>query len=141
MTAAMLWAALIAGQLVDGHLHAAPHGGVIAHAGALHLETVVEETGMEVWLLDRRGKPLPSTGHTLAATLRFQSPDRPAQTVTFAPSGDHFRALVDLAGLPALNVELRLDAGKRTTRAAFRWTLLDARHRLGDGDPLEGVRM
>jgi hypothetical protein len=124
--------ALLAGQLVDGHLHLAPHGGVISHAGPYHLETVVDEGWIAVWLLDRRMRPVAPGTHTLAATIRLSQ--RPPQTVAFGARGDHFRAEVDLAGLPTLAVEMRLDASKHArARASFRWTALDARQRLLDG--------
>jgi hypothetical protein len=132
MSSLLALAALLAGQLVDGHVHVAPHGGVIAHAGPYHIETVVEEDWMAVWLLDKRMRPVAPAGHTLGATLR-RTEDAP-ETVTFAAQGDHFRAAVDLAGLPPLAVEMRLDSGKHGhARASFRWTALDARQRLEDG--------
>jgi hypothetical protein len=128
-----LWAALLlAGQLVDGHVHAAPHGGVIAHAGPYHLETVVDEDRMDVWVLDGNLKTVAPPG-PLAATLRFKQSDRAAQRVTFTASGDHLHADVPLAGLPSMNVELRLDAAGKPVRASFRFTALDSRHRLDDG--------
>jgi hypothetical protein len=132
----ILWALLMAGQLVDGHVHAAPHGGVIAHAGPYHLESVVDEKRIEVWLLDQNMKPVPAAGHRLAATLRFVQPDRAARSVPFTVEGDHFAAPVDLTGLPSMNVEMRLDPGKKLARAAFRWQAIDSRQRLEDSvDP------
>src|SRR2546421_12065723 len=122
---------LLAGQLVDGHVHLAPHGGVILHAGPYHLETVIDEAWIDVWVLDKRMRPVAPAGHTLAATVR--PTERPPQTVTFAAQGDHFRAALDLVGLPTLAVEMRLDTGKHApARASFRWTALDARQRLED---------
>jgi hypothetical protein len=121
-------AMLLAGQMVDGHVHAAPHGGVISHAGRYHLESVVDEKYIDVWLLDGHMKTVPLVRHALGAILRFQQPDRAPQNVPFTVDGDHFHAPVDLAGLPTLKVEMRLDAGKKQARAAFRWSVLDARH-------------
>jgi hypothetical protein len=124
-------ALLFAGQLVDGHVHKPPHGGVIAHAGPYHVETVVSQGFVDVWLLDKALKVVPPAGHSLAATVR-PGEDAP-QRLTFAPHDDHFRAAVDLSAVPAMAVEVRVDAGRRAAaRASFRWTALDARQRLDD---------
>src|SRR4051794_8253257 len=103
-------ALLFAGQLVDGHVHTPPHGGVIAHAGPYHLETVVGPGFVDVWVLDGRLRVVPPGGHSLAATVRPL--EGPAQTLTFAAHQDHFRAAAKLADLPSLSVDMRLDAGR-----------------------------
>jgi hypothetical protein len=144
----MLWA----GQLVDGHVHAAPHGGKIVHLGAQHLELRVGEKQIEAWILDHKLRtvlPREMPGGALKLTLvpqgdklsKTEKAARKPQTVAMTPEDDHFRAAVDLLGLPQLTVTAELEsAGRTTVRKTFTWTPLDARDRLNDIAPLEGLK-
>jgi hypothetical protein len=139
MTGALLLLTLWAGELVDGHVHRAPHGGKIAHLGDGHLELRVNETELQVWLLDQRMRPLPPGPRSLRLTLAPKG--RPTQTVVLTPAGDHLRATVDLTGLPDLQITAELRSGRRTAHASFRWTILDAKERIDDSDPSDGLKM
>lgn len=124
--AVVLWM----GQKVDGHVHAPPHGGTIAHAGPYHLELLVEESWIEVWVLDARLKTVPPKDLSLRVTL--EPKDREKQVLTLAPTGDRFRAAAKLEGFPDLVATAELATAKGIVRGVFRWTLLDARHRMDD---------
>jgi len=128
-----------AGELVDGHVHVAPHGGKIAHLGALHLEMRVDEHEIQVWLLDQKMKTVPPKGRVLEMVVTPKG--RPRQVLRLVPAADHFSAVVALEGLPELQVTAALRNGARTDRAAFRWTILDARHRLDDSLEMSGLKI
>lgn len=128
-----------AGDLVDGHVHVAPHGGKIAHLGALHLEMRVDEDQIQVWLLDQKMKTVPPKGRVLEVVVTPKG--RPKQVLRLVPVDDHFRAAVALEGLPELQVTAALKNGKQTERTSFRWTLLDARHRMNDELEMNGLKI
>jgi hypothetical protein len=128
-----------AGQMVDGHVHDAPHGGKIAHLGALHLELRVDEREIQVWLLDQKMKIVPPRGRALEVVVSPKG--RARQVLRLVPADDHFRAVVDLMGLPELEVTAALKSGRRIDRTSFRWTILDAQHRLDDTLEMNGVKL
>jgi|SRR6185436_1366282 len=127
------------GELVDGHVHVAPHGGKIAHLGALHLEMRVEESRVRIWLLDRQMKTVAPKGQSLQVTISPK--DRSKQVLSLVPEGDHFAAPADLVGLPTLQVTAALKAKGKRAQTTFRWTILDARERIDDSDPIDGRRL
>src|SRR5262245_35170479 len=62
------------GPMVDGHVHKAPHGGVIAHAGPYHVEMFVSEDAIRVWILDDKEKVVPPpAGSALTLTVERES--------------------------------------------------------------------
>jgi len=128
-----------AGELVDGHVHVAPHGGKIAHLGALHLELRVDEHEIQVWLLDQKMKTVPPAGRALEVVVAPKG--QPKQVLRLVPQDDHLRAEVELDGLPALQVSAALKSGRRTHRTSFRWTIMDARLRLNDELTWEGLHL
>ena len=127
------------GQLVDGHLHVAPHGGTIAHAGRYHLEFRIDERAVDVWIFDARMRPLAPGARWLrmVATRRQGT----TQTIVLAPAGDHLHGVADFVGLPDVLVRLELRSGRRFARAVFKWTQLDRTDRIQDGDPLDGLKL
>jgi hypothetical protein len=127
------------GELVDGHVHKTPHGGKIAHLGVLHLEMRVEEREIRIWLLDQQMKTVSPKGQVLQVTVSPK--DRPKQTLSLLPTDDHFRAHVELVGLPELQVTAVLTTKGKTAQTTFRWTILDARERIEDSDPQEGLKL
>jgi hypothetical protein len=133
--ALLLWV----GQMVDGHVHVAPHGGTISHAGPYHLEVVVDEKGVDLWVLDRHMKPVAAAGHSVRLTAMPRG--GPAQRLVLSPSGDRWQAAADLASFPALEFKVQVRWGRKTAHASFRWTLLDRRDRIQDGDPLQGLKL
>jgi hypothetical protein len=127
------------GELVDGHVHVAPHGGKIAHLGALHLELKVDEHQIRVWLLDQKLKPVPVEGRTLLVTLTPK--EGKPQTPALTREGDHLRAAVSLPGLPELAITAELKSGRRSDKAVFRWSVLDARERIDDSVEGDGEKL
>jgi hypothetical protein len=129
----------VGGELVDGHVHVAPHGGKIAHLGALHLEMRVEESRVRIWLLDQQLKAVPPKSLSLQVTISPK--DRPKQVLSLVPEGDHFAARAELVGLPTLQVTAALTTRGKRAQTSFRWTILDARERIDDSDPIDGQKL
>jgi len=140
ITALLMTAFLWAGEMVDGHVHKAPHGGKIAHIGDhQHVELRVDETEVVVWILDENARPLSPKGRSLRLTITPK--DRPKQTVVMTARDDHFRGAVELLGLPELQVTAELKFGRQTAQTSFRWTILDAPERIQDSDPYDGLKL
>jgi hypothetical protein len=135
----LLLVSLWGGELVDGHVHRAPHGGKIAHLGAQHLEMRVDEKQILIWLLDEEMRTLPPNGRALQVTVSPKG--RPRQALVLVPIGDHLRAAVDLMGLPELQVSAELKNGRKPLKASFRWTILDATDRIEDSDVLQDLKI
>lgn len=144
-------AGLWVGQMVDGHVHKAPHGGVVVHAGPYHLEVVVLDREIEVWVLDRAERPatLPG-GATVAVALRAGDQSGPARQVCGAKrtvdasvpqlvfrqrAKARFTAPLVLGGAVGKGVWgcVQVRVGSKVHVAPFKWTLLDATHRINDG--------
>jgi hypothetical protein len=125
---------LWSGPLVDGHVHKAPHSGVIAHAGPYHLELVISEDGEELWVLDKHERVLrPRAGTSLALT--FEPSNAPAsKAVKLVLSDDHFTRRSTRGRVPCTKTLVRADLviGGKTLHAVFVYNLLDFRHRLWD---------
>lgn len=119
-----------AGPMVDGHVHKAPHSGVIAHAGPYHIEVVITDTAMRIWLLDQKEQTVPPPA---GSTIQVKA-DRGFRELVLRPAGERYEAPFDLQRVLATGflgrVELRL--GSEKIRSEFRWSTLDARHRLDD---------
>jgi hypothetical protein len=139
-TAAIVALSVWSGQLVDGHVHRAPHSGVIAHAGAYHLELVLAEDGEQLWVLDESEQVVrPPAGARLSLTFEQLEPkpdrDAPAaKPLHLMPADDHFERLSARGRAPSTRTLVRAELlmGGKTLRALFVYTLLDYRHRLWD---------
>jgi hypothetical protein len=136
--------ALWAGPLVDGHVHKAPHSGVIAHAGAYHLELVPKDRVIQVWLLDQRERIVPpASGATLS--LDFDRPlSRPvkgARSIRLQWATDHFEASFGMEPITGFTARAHLFVAGQRLRATFRVTLLDLRDRLDDRLDMEGEKL
>jgi hypothetical protein len=118
------------GPLVRGHVHKAPHGGVIAHVGDDHVELVVSDGLITVWLTDRAEKVIPPGGEEVR--VAFKVKEKPAVTITLHPKGDRreAKAQVEAGDVIAGRVEVRRD--KKVLTTSFQWSPLDARQRLND---------
>ena len=135
--------------MVDGHVHKAPHSGVIAHVGPYHIELVARDATIEVWLLDQNERlvlPPENSRVFLKMNRPIKGPIRfkvggellpapaGADEVLLVPVGERYESAFDLervitTGFKA-RAELRL--ATRTLPTEFEWTPLDARHRLDD---------
>jgi hypothetical protein len=118
------------GPLVRGHVHKAPHGGVIAHVGDDHVELVVSDGLITVWLTDRAEKVISPGGEEVRVTYKVKG--KPVATVALQPTGDRreAKAQVEAGDVIAGRVEVRRD--KKTLTTSFQWSPLDARQRLND---------
>jgi hypothetical protein len=138
MSAAIGLLALLAGPLVDGHVHKAAHAGVIVHAGPYHLEVVVKDRVTEVWLLDQRERvvrPPEGSSVTLVVTVPQTGPvgSEPRALAGLAKH-DHFELSLALGSVitTGFTGRISLRLGSKTHEARLRWTPLDAKHRLDD---------
>lgn len=129
---------LLGGQMVDGHVHKAAHGGVIAHLGRQHLEVLVDQHRIEAWLLDEKERPLPPRGE-LRITLEI--PGEAPRTLTLPAGETRYAAPVSLDLPPEMHIGAELRIGKQVRRVRFRWTVLDARHRLDDTAAPDGRKL
>jgi hypothetical protein len=139
------------GQLVDGHVHRAPHGGVLAHCGSYLVEVVVRrapdvaerlpvaalvgqskvvvpDADVEAWLLSEKDSAV-APG---ARKLKVRSAGREA---TLPVRGDGFAGKLAV-GDREVPLELELVDGNRTARAHLVWSNLDERGRLDDAPSL-----
>jgi hypothetical protein len=133
---------LFCGVMVDGHVHVAPHGGVIAHAGGAghHLEMVVDEKGIDLWLLDQRLKTV-SRERARVMTLTVTPSGGKAAPVSLGQQGDHLHGAVELPDPPRLSAVADVLIGKRKVRVTLSWGPLDERRRLDDTDPMAGLKL
>jgi hypothetical protein len=149
MTAWMAIAAAFlvwSGPVVDGHVHRAAHGGVMAHAGPYHFELVLADDAVQLWVLDRdeRTVRLPADAR-LSLTIERPGlklppgykvrPEAPAR-LERAASGDHFRAppQAHLRNPARVLVKAELTMAGKTYRAELPCEPLDFKHRLYDGE-------
>jgi hypothetical protein len=151
LTAAVLALGFWAGQLVDGHVHSAPHGGVLAHCGPYLVEVVVRRgpdvaeklpvaalTGqtravvpdarIQVWLLTEKEMPVMPAGRKLKVRSTGHHASLPAQD-----DGFQGKLAVSDREVP---LDLELIDGGRVQRAHLVWSALDERERLDDGPGL-----
>jgi hypothetical protein len=135
----LLWS----GPLIDGHVHKAAHGGVIAHAGPYHLELVLADEAVEMWVLDQdeRVVRLPADARL---SLTFERPGQKLppgykvpgpKVLPLSLSRDHFRArpLSDFRNPGRVLVRVELHIGGKVHRAEIDCGPLDFKHRLYDG--------
>jgi hypothetical protein len=136
------------GQLVDGHVHRAPHGGVLAHCGPYLVEVVVRRTGdvteklpvsavlgqtpavvpdteVDVWLLTERETAV----NPGARRLKVRSGGREA---TLAVLGGGFSGRMALRD-PSIPLDVEVSESGHTEHVHLTWTNLDDRARLDDG--------
>jgi hypothetical protein len=132
------------GPLVDGHVHKVPHSGVIAHAGAYHLELVPKDRAIEVWLLDQREQVVPPASRS-TLSLTFDRPlTRPvkgAKHVTLQLVRDHFESPFGMEPITGFTARADLVVGGQKLRATFAVSLLDLRQRLDDTLDLQGEKL
>lgn len=140
-----------AGPMVDGHVHKAANSGVIAHAGPYHVELVVLDDRVRLWVLDANERPvtLPASSRvTVKTDLPLAPPSlgdhavRPEATpggkgtlqLELQAVGDRFEAPFDInrALVRGFTARIELRVAGRLLPAALSWTPLDARHRLDD---------
>jgi len=124
---ALLWS----GPKVDGHIHKAPHGGVIVHvAGLRHLELVVADGMMRVWVLDERERVMPpKAGSTVTVNTDFGATSAP-NLLRLELVGDHYE--VRFRTDHGFTARVAATVAGRQVEAVLRWTMLDARDRLND---------
>jgi hypothetical protein len=137
------------GPLVDGHVHKAPHAGVIVHSGPYHLELVVQDLAIQVWLLDQAERVVrPPADASLVLTfdrpvkgrIRFKAgqngvlAEPGTNEVALVLVGDRFQATFTLERVvtTGFTAQAELRVGAKIFKSAFRWTPLDATHRLDD---------
>ena len=135
----LLWS----GPLVEGHVHKAAHGGVMAHAGPYHLELVLADDAIELWVLDQdeRVVRLPPGARV---SLTFERPGlklppgfkvAPEPKVLDLPaSGDRFsaRPLPHFRNPAKVLVRAELRIAGKVHRADIACDTLDFKHRLLD---------
>lgn len=143
-TGSLALLAVWTGPLVDGHVHKAPHAGVVAHAGAYHLELVVKDATIEVWLLDQNERVVrPVSGSSVSLTVNraLARPVKGTKRVVLRWSGDHFESSFGLDPLTGFSARALLVVGGKRLRANFTVTLLDLRHRLVDPLDLDDEKL
>jgi hypothetical protein len=135
MTALLALLAVWAGALVDGHVHKAPHSGVIAHAGPYHLELVVKDHLVQVWLLDgqeRTVPPPPGSSLSLVIDHPLERPIKGTRRVALQRATDHFECPFRMDPMAGFTADAQLTVRRQRLRARFVVTLLDFRDRLDD---------
>jgi hypothetical protein len=145
VAAGLAGVALLAGQMIDGHVHRVHNGGVLVHCGGHVVEVVVRRRGevvegapsadVEAWLWTEKDAWLPPAGRS----LRLRE-GRDGKPVTLQVVRDHFEGkLTTSADDGSLMLEVELTEGSRTSRVRLLWTNLDERERMNDGRvPLRG---
>jgi len=130
---------LLAGQMIDGHIHKVQKGGLLVHSGGRVVEIVVHRRGsvvdgvpvvdVEGWLFSEKDAWLPPDGRT----LRVRETRRRTE-VTLQPMRDHFEGKLPIASDDGtVPIELELADHGRVSRASLTWTNLDDRERIDDG--------
>jgi hypothetical protein len=130
---------LLAGQLIDGHVHKVQNGGVLVHCGGRVVEIVVHRRGegidgvpvvdVEGWLFNEKDAWLPPEGRT----LRVRETRRRIE-ITLQPTRDHFEGKLPIASDDGtVPIELELADRGRVSRARLTWSNLDDRERIDDG--------
>lgn len=138
----LVFVIILAGQMVDGHVHKAHHGGVIAHFDRKHVEVVVGEGLVTVWLLNEKERVIPPKGIRGQVRLVLEKSvdgGTKTQTVVLQKVADHLEASADVQEADTVTGTLEFRLKGRVTKAAFRWTPLDARKRLDDSLDQEGL--
>ncbi len=102
-----------------GHAHKAPHGGIVQTVGRYHLELVVKDTEINVYLLDDKENTLPVDRREAKAAL--QVPKRDKQTLALAPAGEFLRAAADLKGVESLVAIVTIKLDDKPQNARFSW--------------------
>jgi hypothetical protein len=139
MTAVLALVTLLSGQMLDGHVHRQPHGGVLAHCGPYLVEIVVHQRGertpqqvasvdAELWLTTEDGAPVPPSNRSVRLkVVGFGG------WVAIKPWGDHFEGRVGVReAFQPISFEAELRDGSRVHRARLQWTNLDDQERLDD---------
>lgn len=139
----LFFAIILAGQMVDGHVFKAHHGGVIARLDRKHVvEVVVGEGQVTVWLLNKKEKVIPPKsirGQVRLVLEKSVDGKRSTQTVVLQQVADRLEGSASVQETDTLTGTIELRLKRRVTRAVFRWTPLDARKRLDDSLDLEGL--
>jgi hypothetical protein len=132
--AAVVGAAWLAGQMIDGHVHKVQNGGVLVHCAGGVVEVVVRRRGdarvadVEAWLWNEKDRWVPPTGRSLR--LR----EGRGAWVPLAVVRDHFEGRLATSSEDApLSLEVEVSTGGRSGRARLTWTNLDERERIDDG--------
>jgi hypothetical protein len=131
--------AVLAGQMIDGHVHKVQNGGLLVHCGGKVVEIVVRRRGevvegvpvvdVEGWLFSEKDAWLAPDGRT----LRLREIRRRTE-VTLQPARDHFEGKLPIASEDGtVPIELELSDRGRISRARLTWTNLDERERIDDG--------
>jgi hypothetical protein len=135
----LMWmASSWAGQMVDGHVHKAPHKGVIAHLGPHHVEWRVDRGKIVAWLLDEKLHVVPPANRALRAELEI---DGAKKSLSLTARGDRFEVGWFVDSHVRMSGTLELTDGKKTFKGPVRWTALDARDRLDDTLGLDGQKL
>ncbi|MFY9308236.1 MAG: hypothetical protein WAQ28_04215 [Bacteroidia bacterium] len=85
LIALMLTAGTTLSLAQEHHAHGSPHGGIVQSAGDYHIELLVKDGNMTVYLLDANEKTVPNKGVTGKATIMFT--DKTSVTVDLTASG------------------------------------------------------
>ncbi|MBZ0254226.1 MAG: hypothetical protein K8I02_12875 [Candidatus Methylomirabilis sp.] len=101
------------------HAHKAAHGGVVNTVGDRHVELVVEERAIAIYLLDGEEKPLPIAGRKASAVLL--AADEGKQTLDLKPTNDHFRAATAFDAERGFVAVVTIEGGGETITTRFRW--------------------
>jgi hypothetical protein len=138
--AAVVAAAWLAGQMIDGHVHKVQNGGVLVHCGGGVVEVIVRRRGevvdgghvadVEAWLWNEKDRWVPPTGRSVRVSEGPRGKAVLLQTVR-----DHFEGKLPTSaedGPLPLEVVVVVGGGK-TSRARVTWTNLDDRERMNDG--------
>ncbi len=139
----VVFAIILAGQMVDGHVYKANHGGVIAHLDRKHVvEVIVGEGLVTVWLLDEKEKVIPPKsirGQVRVVLEKSVDGKKRTQTVVLQQVVDRLEGRASVRETDTVTGTLELRLKGRITKAVFHWTPLDARKRLDDRLDSEGL--
>lgn len=80
-------------SFAQDHAHGAPHGGTVKTAGDYHMEAVVKDNVLTVYLLDGAEKEIAVKGITLSATL--MGADGKTTVVQMIPGTNSFTYTAD----------------------------------------------
>jgi hypothetical protein len=118
---------LFAAQMVDGHLHKAPHNGVIVHCGPYLLETVIRDYHVvNTWVMNEKERPVAVGDRSIRVRVVETK-----QELALKSAGDHFEVgLSSAPGGGTMHFDVELRDGRRTYKAAVLWRNIDDMDRM-----------
>lgn len=96
-----------------------PHGGLLAEAGAYHVELVLKPDRVQVYVADPLGKPINIQGVTGTANLRVKG--RTPQQVQLRATNDRLEGAAAIPADVPVTVLIRLNIGGTEQMVPYTW--------------------